>query len=414
MSSIVHTANTLSKSAMDSVPDNQQNEQFGNFDFGLSQEEEQRARQLHSQAVIVDTLCQGPCGRRSFTPAMINRLQAEYDQHRNAQKAVLDTWSLPNRLAIEGDFPDLKKVWEGSGLTGASRQTIGFQSTPDADAYVETMPWFALQQAQFDRFDWLEKALTADDFGRAKQAGKRVGFLNTQNTLDLGTNIERLNQFHMFGMRMIQLTYNTVNFVGGGCMDRADCGVTSFGAEVIGRMDELGIIVDVSHCGEATTLDACRLSRNPVVISHTGARDLLDNARNKSADALKSVADTGGYVGIFCVPQFLTDAAEPTIEHFLDHLEYIADLIGVGHVGIGTDWPLQSPEWGMDRLRDWLYGLGFSSSDGFEAPSTLRGFDDYRDLPNITRGLVSRGFSDQEIKGVLGENFLRVFRAVCG
>ncbi|MDA4847857.1 dipeptidase [Hoeflea poritis] len=412
MSSPIDADNGLP--AADPAAQDAQGERFGIFDFGLSHVEEERAGRLHAEAVIVDTLCQGPCGRRSFTPAMIARLQGEYEQHRNAQRAVLDTWSLPNRLALADSFPDLRRVWEASGLTGASRQTIGFQSTPDADAYVETMPWFALHQAQFDRFDWLDKALNADDFFRAKRSGKRVGFLNTQNTLDLGTNVDRIDQFHMFGMRMIQLTYNTVNFVGGGCMDRADCGVTSFGAEVIGRMNACGIIIDVSHCGDATTFDACKLSRDPVVISHTGARALLENPRNNSDDTLKAVADTGGYVGIFCVPQFLTDDAEPTIRHFLDHVEHVANLIGVEHVGIGTDWPLQSPDWGMARLRDWLYGLGFSSSDGFDAPSTLRGFDDYRDLPNITRGLVARGFSDRAVKGILGENFLRVFRQVCG
>ena len=387
---------------------------FGTYDFGLSSGDEERAKRLHAEAMIVDALCQGPCGLRSFSPEMVARLQAEYDRHRNAQKAVLDTWSLPNRLALAGDFPDLEDAWVRSGLTGASRQTIGFPSTPDADPYLESMAWFALHQAQFDRFDWLGKALKADDFIAAKRAGTRVGFLNTQNTLDLGSNPQRLEQFHMFGMRMIQLTYNSVNFVGGGCADRTDCGVTSFGAEVIGRMDELGILVDVSHCGDRTTLDACRISRNPVVVSHAGMRGLLDHPRNKPDDGLKAVADSGGFVGVFCVPQFLTESAEPTIEHFLDHVDYLANLIGVEHVGIGTDWPLQSPDWGMERLGEWLYGLGFSEDDGFGAPTTLRGFDDYRDLPNITRGLVARGYADEDILGILGGNFLRVFRAVCG
>ena len=387
---------------------------FGRFDFGLSDAQERRARALHDQAIIIDTLCQGPCGEQSFSPSMVARLQAEFDGHRNVQKAVLDTWSLPNRMALRGESDELKRCWEAAGLTGASRQVIGFQSSPEADPYLESMRWFALHQAQFDRFDWLGKALTADDFVAAKRLGKRIGFLNTQNTLDIGTDLGRLEQFHLFGMRMIQLTYNTVNHVGGGCLDRTSCGVSSFGADVIREMNALGILVDVSHAGTATTMDACRLSKQPVVVSHTGASALLESPRNKTDDELRAIADTGGYVGIFCVPQFLTDAPDPTVEHCLDHIEHVAQTIGVRHVGIGTDWPLPSPRWGMERLRDWLHGLGFAASHGFDQPTTLRGFGDYRDLPNITRGLVARGFSDDEIRGVLGENFLEVFGSVCG
>jgi len=387
---------------------------FGSYDFDLSASQEARAARLHADAVIIDTLCQGPCGAAAFTADMIAGLQRDFETHRNAQQAVLDTWSLPNRMALEGTSSALHEAWTASGLTGASRQTIGFQSTPDADPYKEAIPWFALHQAQFDRFDWLIKAQRADDFVQAKREGRRAGFLNTQDTLDLGLNIGRLDQFHQFGMRMIQLTYNSVNHVGGGCTDRTDCGVTRFGAEVIARMNDLGILVDVSHCGDRTTLDACKLSRAPVVASHAGARGLLAHSRNKADEALRAIADTGGYVGLFCVPQFLTDDPHPTIEHFLDHVDYVAGIVGIDRVGIGTDWPLQSPAWGMERLHEWLMGHGFDADDGFATPKTLAGFDDYRDLPNITRGLVARGFSDDEIVGVLGGNFLRVFRAVCG
>jgi membrane dipeptidase len=387
---------------------------FGNCCLGLSTAEEQRARELHESSIIIDTLFQGPCGYRSFSEDMISKLKKQYAVHNNAQKAVLETWALPHEMALRGEFSDLRLVWEASGITGASRQTIGFPATPDSDPYLESMNWFALHQAQFDRFEWLDKALVAEDFRRAKRQGTRVGFLNTQNTLDIGSNLDRLVQFQRFGMRMVQLTYNSVNFVGGGCSDRVDCGVTSFGHSVIKQLNSLGMIVDVSHCGRTTTLDACKLSSEPVVASHLAARGLIDHPRNKADDEIRAIADTGGYVGVYCVPQFLSTHEAPTITALLDHIDYIVNLIGIDHIGIGSDWPLQSPAWGMERLFEWMNELGFDPDSGFDMPKNLLGFDDIRDFPNITRGLVKRGYSDDEIRGVLGENFLRVFEQVCG
>ncbi|MEZ5870285.1 MAG: membrane dipeptidase [Nitratireductor sp.] len=389
-------------------------EVFGRHDFGLSEAEEKRAAHLHESSIIIDTLFQGPCGRRSFTSAMVERLKKQYERHRSAMQAVLDAWSMPFRMALDGEFPPLRETWEASGITGASRQTIGFPITPESDPYAQAMEWYSLHQAQFDRFDWLDKALVAEDFRVAKRAGKRVGFLNSQNTLDIGLQLDRLDQFHRFGMRMIQLTYNTVNHVGGGSYDRVDCGVTNFGSKVIDRMNGLGILVDISHCGRQTTLDACKLSKSPVVASHTAAWGLFEHVRNKKDDELRAIADTGGYVGIYCLRQFLTDAKVPSIDAFLDHVDHVCDVVGWEHVGIGSDWPVQQPEW-TDRLFATTMGeTGADSRGGFDAPRSLVGFDDIRDFPNITRGLVKRGYSDEQIRGILGENFLRVFEAVCG
>ncbi|MGH9841516.1 MAG: dipeptidase, partial [Blastocatellia bacterium] len=213
--------------------------------------------------------------------------------------------------------------------------------------------------------------------------------------------------------------------VAGGCMDRFDGGVTSFGAELIARMDELGIIIDMSHSGRQATLDACQLSRKPVVVSHAPAAGVYDIPRARRDDAIRAVASTGGVIGVVAVPGLLTSGKEPTIEVMLDHIGYIARLVGWRHVAIGSDWPLQIdrqtlrevyPAMAREYLpRDKSRPAGSDKRyDQGASLGSLAGFDDYRDYPNITRGLVKRGYTDEQIRGILGENFLRVFQAVCG
>ena len=136
--------------------------------------------------------------------------------------------------------------------------------------------------------------------------------------------------------------------------------------------------------------------------------------RAKSDEELQRIAETGGYIGVYAVGMFLTDERDATVEHMLDHIDYIANLVGWQHVGIGSDWPMQTPMWGLEMLGRYATEIGYREEHGVTAPKNLIGFDDYRDMPNITRGLMARGHSDDAIRGILGENFLRVFEQVCG
>lgn len=382
-------------------------EQFGNYDFGLTAEQEERAARLHRESIIIDTLFQGPCGYRSFTEEMEAELRADFEKHHNPAKSLWDAVQMPIRGAISGEFPDFEHCWRDSGITAGNRQVGGSNLE-------EAFSSFSLNQAQFDNLDWLSKATTAADIRRAKAENNHVGIVTTQNTVDVGLELDRLNQYHDMGMRMIQLTYNSVNFVAGGCTDRVDCGVTDFGVKFINRMNDLGIIVDTGHCGRQTTLDACELSEAPVVASHTSAAGVRLHDRAKSDEELTAIAESGGYVGVYLVGMFLTDDPNATIEHALDHIDYIAKLIGPEFIGIGSDWPMQAPEWGLQKLAEHALDIGFRPEHGVIAPKNLIGFDDYRDFPNIARGLVSRGYTDDQIRGILGENFLRVFERVCG
>lgn len=378
------------------------------YDFGLTAAQEERARKVFQESIVIDLLFQGPAGRAIFTEEMSEELKRSYKAHGNAQRLWAEAWLLPVRRALQGKLPAFRETWEATGVTAGNRQ-VGI-----GDSLVSAYEGLALAQAQFDKFSpWLVKALTADDIRRAKAEGKVAGYMSTQNSIHVGTNLDNLNHFYDLGMRMIQLTYNSVNWVGGGCTDRADCGVTDYGVKFIKRMNDLGILVDLGHCGRQTTLDACALSEVPVVASHTAAEGVRFHARAKSDEELRAIAGTGGVIGVYAVPSFLTDDPKTgTIELLLDQIDYIANLVGYEHVGLGTDWPMQGPDWAVEVLGEWAKEIGFRPEHTFPGPETLKGFDTYLDFINIARGLVKRGYSDEQISAILGGNALRVFEQV--
>jgi membrane dipeptidase len=382
-------------------------ESFGTFDFGLTDEQEERAARLHRESIICDMLYQGPCGYRAFTPEMEAELAADFETHHNDLKYVYAAMAMPFRRALAGDFPDFQAHWEASGITAGNRQVAsGFND--------QTVLGWAAHTASFDRFPWLVRAVCAADIRRAKAEGKVAGYISSQNTTEMGLNLGLIDALHMLGLRMLQLTYNSMNFVGAGCTERTDAGVSLFGQQLIARMNELGVIVDTGHCGRQTTLDACALSGRPVVASHTSAAGVYAVDRAKSDDELRAIAASGGVVGIVAVPFFLAPGEGVTIEAMLDQIDYVVTLVGWEHVGIGTDWPLQASKEAVRRLDTGGAEIGFRPEHNLDSATNLIGFDDYRDFPNITRGLVKRGYTDEQIQGILGENFLRVFEQVCG
>ena len=175
------------------------------------------------------------------------------------------------------------------------------------------------------------------------------------------------------------------------------------------------MLVDTGHSGRQTTLDACRHSRAPVIASHTAAEALYPHMRAKSDDEIRALADSGGVVGVFAMPWFLYhDPNATTLDHVFDHIDYVANLVGIEHVGIGTDWPMSDVAWSLTYFKEHIAPtLGFAPGTG---PSTehVHGFRTYSEFPNFTRGFVARGYSDEDIAKVMGGNWLRVLEAVCG
>lgn len=381
---------------------------FGAFDFGLDAHQEERAAQLHRESIVVDALFQGPVGFRAFDDDMNKRLRAGFAAKRDVLGALYDGLELPTRLAVGGQCDAVKEHWDASGITCGNREIelVG-------DELRDRTLGFA--QLQFDSFDWLTKALTAQDVRRAHAEGTHAGLVSSQVMVGPWRDLDSLVAFHDFGMRMCQLTYNEQTRVGSGCTAPDDGGLSRFGVDSIKVMNELGVIVDTAHVGRASTLEACAVSEAPVVASHTAAQGIYSHARGKSDEELRAIAQTGGVIGIVAVPFFLGPGSHVDINAMLDHIEYVAEVAGVDHVCIGTDWPMQLPEWmSADLLQPFVEEVGFRPEDRVVATARLVGFDDYRDFPNITRGLVSRGWSDLDIQKVLGENFLRVMGVACG
>ena len=376
---------------------------FASFAFGLTESEEARAATLHRESIVVDMLFQGPCGVRSFDAAMSQELRDAWDRDRDPMRGWNRCADLPVRRALNNGNDELERCWRDSGITAGTRER-------DIVSIEELVRGTAIAQAQFDRFPWLVKALEADDIRLAKAEGRVAAFVNSQDTIGFGTDLTLIECAYDLGLRMLQLTYNSQNFVGCGCTERQDSGLSRFGAELVRELNRLGVLVDLSHCSRRTTLDACDLSTVPVVASHTSAAALYEVDRAKSDEELLAIAQTGGVIGIYAVPFFLSPDSAPTIEAMLDHVDYVVGLVGVDHVGIGTDWPLQMPQWALIEIAQrWTATYGFRAEHNVNCELNLVGFDDYRDFPNITRGLVARGYDDEQVAKILGENFLRVF-----
>lgn len=227
-----------------------------------------------------------------------------------------------------------------------------------------------------------------------------------------------IETWYNLGVRLMHLTYNRRNFIGDGCAEPANAGLSDLGRLLVARLNEVGIIVDVPHSGKQTTLDAATASTRPMMASHTGARALHDHMRLKTDEELKAIAATDGLIGVLVLPSMLGPEAKlPTL---LDHVDYIAKLVGVEHVSIGTDTTYSSaplePVTGYPNARFSTRWWGNWTNEnhpyaGKVGDEASVGSLAWTNWPLYTVGLVTRGYSDEEIEKILGGNFLRVLDA---
>lgn len=249
-----------------------------------------------------------------------------------------------------------------------------------------------------------------EDLDQAKAQRKIAVIMGVQNA-DHFHEPSDVKKFYQLGQRCSQLTYNSQNRIGSGATDRVDGGISDFGVEIIKAMNQVGMLVDVSHCGERTTLDAIELSTAPIAITHSNCRALNDHPRLKSDEAIRKLAAKGGVMGVTGMRNFVRDREPTTIEHLADHIDHIVRLVGVEHAGIGSDADLQGYD-DMDKeQRESLRG-GYKSTYAFRDKMDTDGFDHPQKIFDLTEVLIRRGYSDQNIVAILGGNFRRLLANV--
>lgn len=358
------------------------------IDFGLSPGQEERAKFLHHAIVVFDALME--C-----------------------------TWY--------ESFIDLAKK---GGLNGGniSIGVTDFEGFLRNDEFPADLwwSWRALENdlSQLPRIverhpHDLSICLTAEDLSLAKSNG-RIGLMpGVQNTQFLERDVGRLSKAYDMGLRIVLLTYNRINYVGSGCMENPEVqfGLSRFGEEVVGALNDANMLVDTGHCSSPTLMSAVEVSEKPIACTHSGLRSMVDQPRSHTDEAVKFLADNGGVFGIISTPGALNGQDRCTVHDYLDNIEHAINLIGVEHVGIGTDFVMASsldqildgPDWSQAERE--MVGVSVSVwpwSDGHEGMENSSGY------PNLTRGLVARGYSDNDIAKIMGGNWLRLIDETIG
>lgn len=254
--------------------------------------------------------------------------------------------------------------------------------------------------------DKLSIAFTSNDILTAKKEGKRSLMLCMEGAEPLGTDLSLLRNFYKLGIRIIGLTWHQRNAVADGAGELSIGGLSNFGKKIVQEMNRIGMVIDVSHMSEAGYWDVLSHSQRPVLASHSNARSLCNHPRNLTDEQIKFLAQKGGIIGMNFLGQFVKDRA-PTVHDVLDHIDHIADLVGIDYIGLGPDWIDYAPH----LITECLDPSGYLSQR-IPIEVYAKGVEKEEELPNLTIGLMVRGYSETDIQKILSGNFLRILDAV--
>ncbi|HVW11894.1 MAG TPA: membrane dipeptidase [Bryobacteraceae bacterium] len=298
--------------------------------------------------------------------------------------SLLDQWCQAPEAFGPADFAKLQR----SGIN-VFHPAVAF--TKEADTYEITKAWFE----KWNRFvgwhsNYFLRVRTAADPETAQSEGKIGIVLGMQDANHL-RSVSDLDEFYAMGQRLTQLTYNSVNRLGSGCKVAHDGGLSAYGAEIVARMNAIGMAIDVSHCGERTSLDAIAASAKPVLITHSNCRAIAPGvARCKSDEVLRAAARKGGVLGVTSVRQFV-GGPPVSIEHVLDHFDHAVRAVGIDHVGLGSDFDLDA-------------------HPTYDTP----GLNNPERVYALAEGLIRRKYTDEQIRLILGGNFQRALNQIWG
>lgn len=285
-------------------------------------------------------------------------------------------------------------------------------------AYHENFRETVLNIEKWNRFfetypDLIMRGRFASDVAQARASGKTAIFFGLQNASPMEDDIGLLEILHLLGIRFMQLTYNNQSLLASGCYEAEDAGLSRMGREVIAEMNRLGIVVDMSHSAERSTLEAAELSARPIAITHANPHSWQAARRNKSDRVIKAVVETGGMFGFSLYPHHLKNGSDCVLSEFVEMIARTVERFGIAHFGLGTDLCQDQP----DRVVEWMrvgrwtkkidYGEGSRDAPGF--PPMMSWFQDNRDLSNIEAAFLQIGFDKEETAKLMGENWYRFF-----
>jgi len=398
----------------------------------VSKEELERGKELHKKYISIDY----SSGPKIFTDRIIQK----FGEMSGTGKSAAEITSKLEYFRTDEYTRDPKareeyvEAWDKSGVTAIISPINPWEFSLPA-----LLRRFAELTYRYEKMpDALIKAVCAEDIRKAKKKGIHAQLWHFQETqpfgaggslgVDIDRELDNIDMFYRIGVRSSQLTYNLRNYVGDGCTERNPSGLTRFGEMVIERMNKIGMIVDTAHASKQTTLDACEVSKSPVIATHTACRALSDHPRNKTDEEISALAETGGYIGIHLTTSFISDekyTEKGTPKMLLDQIDHVRNLVGVDHVGIGTDkgyW-YRPPAYmkrthvtSFTKFGGWAWWMGYADPKHRYPQHDFTIFDQlwWTNWPYYVVALVSAGYSDQEIEKIIGGNFMRVYEKVVG
>jgi len=309
-----------------------------------------------------------------------------FDAHSDLPTFIFDERKAGKRRVLERNYGRFFNGW-------ISSRVMAIWTRPDrrkeATVYgLEVLNAFLKELEESERFELVRNV---DEMRKVIGNGRIALWLGLEGGEPIGESLDLLEIFHRLGLRVLTLTWSLRNAIGDGIFERTNGGLTNFGVEVVGKAEELGIVIDLSHINETGFWDALEVTSFPVIASHSNAKRLCNHPRNLTDEQIKAIAERDGVIGAVAIPSFV-HREKPTLERYVEHIAYMADLAGYRHVGLGFDFVYYLPGW---------------------SGRSVEGFGDESKIPNLI-GKLSETFSEKEVEAITYENLKRVFDKVIG
>jgi membrane dipeptidase len=378
-----------------------------------NQRDLKRGLEIHANSIVIDAYGFAP---RSAIDGDIVKAAIEEGASNIEIRDMIENMEMTRCVSDPVERIEFISAWEAAGVT-CILQNAG-EEGQDIRKLIKRLAHFTYVTDMMR--DFIQKAVIPDDIVAAKKQNKHCLYLSAngvplpQDWVSVEEEIRYIEVFFQLGIRMMHLTYNRRNMIGDGCGEPTDGGLSDFGRRVVKEMNRVGVIIDVSHCGWQTSLDAAKYSEKPIVASHTGCYSIHKHYRCKPDHVIEAIAKKGGYIGICCIPRFLGG----DIKRMLDHINYIAENFGVDHVAIGTDVAYVSRNATREyeklpkqpkRRSPWE---SLWPPDEFETTLEQTLSMAWTNWPLFTVGLIQLGYSEEDVRKIIGGNVLRVAQSV--